>query len=279
MRFVVLAAVAAAMLAGSSIRPGQAAPAEAIELASGDLKVKALLFKPDGAGPFPAVVGMHGCDGLNNPTGNLSSRYRDWAERLGKAGFAVLYPDSLTARGLENQCRNRASVLRTNVERVADANAARTWLQRQSFIKPDRVSLVGWSNGGISVLWAVRPRAAVKDGTPDFRSAIAFYPGCNRLDSTAWSARVPTLILIGGADDWTSSRQCERMVANARGRSARVSLVVYPGAYHDFDHPNRQLQVRSGYAFSVDGAGRIHTGTNPQARADALRRVPHWLAR
>jgi dienelactone hydrolase len=37
--------------------------------------------------------------------------------------------------------------------------------------------------------------------------------------------------------------------------------------------------VRSGYAFSSDGSGRIHTGSNPAARADALRRVPQWLAR
>jgi dienelactone hydrolase len=69
------------------------------------------------------------------------------------------------------------------------------------------------------------------------------------------------------------------MVAGARGRSAGTSIVVYPGAYHDFDHPNRPLQVRSGYAFTSDGAGKVHTGTNPAARADALKRVPRWLAR
>ena len=30
---------------------------------------------------------------------------------------------------------------------------------------------------------------------------------------------------------------------------------------------------------SLDGSGRIHTGTNPAARADALKRVPAWFAR
>ena len=140
-------------------------------------------------------------------------------------------------------------------------------------------SELGWSNGATSVLWTVRPRAAAKDDTPDFRSAVAFYPGCSRLENTAWSARVPTLILIGAADDWTAAQPCERMVAGARGRSARASIVVYPGAYHDFDHPNRPFQVRTGVAFSADGHGRVHTGTNPAARADALRRVPQWLAR
>jgi dienelactone hydrolase len=274
---LVLAAIAIAGL-GS---PLQAAPAETVEFKSGDLNIKAWLFKPDGVGPFPAVVGMHGCEGLLAPSGALAGRYRDWAERLGRAGFAVLYPDSLGARGIENQCRNRASNLRTSPDRISEANAARDWLQEQSFIKPDRVSLIGWSNGGTSVLWTVRRHASVvaKDGKPDFRSAIAFYPGCTRLESIAWSARVPTLILAGGNDDWSAARQCEKMAANARGRSARVSVIVYPGAYHDFDHPNRPLQIRSGYAFSVDGSGRIHTGSNPAARNDAHRRVLHWLAR
>jgi dienelactone hydrolase len=55
--------------------------------------------------------------------------------------------------------------------------------------------------------------------------------------------------------------------------------VVYPGAFHDFDHPNRPLQVRTDYAFSSDGSGRIHTGTNAAARADSLKRVQQWLAR
>src|SRR3954469_18081148 len=69
--------------------PIQAA-AEPVEFKSGDLSVKAMMFKPDGAGPFPAVVGMHGCEGLYNASGAVLGRYRDWAERLGKAGFVVL---------------------------------------------------------------------------------------------------------------------------------------------------------------------------------------------
>src|SRR4051812_41104516 len=263
MRFPLLL-VALAALTAAGARAGHAAPTgQPVEFRNGDVTMKGMLFKPDGDGPFPAVVGMHGCEGLINPAGTVGGRYRDWAEQLGKAGFAVLYPDSLGPRGLGNQCRNRSTVLRTNRERVADANAARLWLQEQPFIKPDHISVVGWSNGAISALWTVRPRALVKDNKPDFRSAVAFYPGCGRLDATGWSARVPTLILIGSIDDWASSKQCEQMVAHARGRSARVSIIVYPGAYHDFDHPTRQVQMRTGWAFSVDGTGRVHTGNNP----------------
>ena len=250
---------------------------EFVEFAQGDATLKAVLFRPEGAGPFPAVVALHACGGLNDRADTLGPRYRDWAQHLTKAGFLVLFPDSYSSRGLGPQCAVRSNhLVRT---RVDDADAARHWLQKQAFVKPDRISLIGWSTGAVSTLWAVRPRKAAKDDGQDFRSAVAFYPGCRRLDATAWSARVPTLILAGGADDWSPVSFCEHMVAGARGRSAHAVIVVYPGAYQDFDHPSRTLEVRHGNAFSIDGSGSVHTGTNPTARADALKRVPQWLAR
>jgi dienelactone hydrolase len=251
---------------------------ENVEFPADGVTLKATLFRPEGAGPFPTVVGLHGCAGLYSATGTVGLRYRDWAQHLVRAGFAVLYPDSYGSRGLGHQCTVRNGPIRVDRERVADANAARRWLQSQPWVKPDHVSLLGWSTGGVTALWTVRPNRNAGEGH-DFRSAVAFYPGCRRLDATAWSARVPTLILSAGADDWSPVSYCEHMVAGARGRSARAVIVVYPGAYQEFDHPDRVLQVHNGYAFSADGSGRVHTGTNPSARADALRRVPQWLAR
>jgi len=274
-----LAIAGATLVAGSAMA---ATAVEQVEIPQGEARLKGMLFRPEGPGPFPAVVGLHSCGGLNNSSGKMGARYRDWAERLVKAGFAVLYPDSYGSRGLGSQCTTRTTTARNDRERVADADAALRWLQEQSWVVPDRVALLGWSAGAISTLWAVRPRtrvAGAAETPPDFRSAVALYPGCRRLAYTAWSARVPTLILIGRADDQAAAAACEQMVAGARGRSARIAIVVYPGAYHDFDHPNRPLHMRTGYAFSVDGSGRVHTGTNPHARDDALKRVPEWLAR
>jgi dienelactone hydrolase len=265
----------ALLLAGT---PANAGGPEPVEFRDGDITLKATVYRPDGNGPFPAVVGMHDCAGLTNPTGAIASKYREWAQLLVKDGFIVLYPESYGSRGMGNQCATRNRPVRPDRERVADANAARRWLEQQPDVRADRISLMGWSNGGSSVLWTVRPQHK-SDDKRDFRSAVALYPGCRRLESTAWSTRVPTLILIGGADDAASAQDCEHMVAGAKGRSARISIVVYPGAFHDFDHPNRPPQVRAGYAFSTDGSGRIHTGTNTAARADSLKRVAQWLAR
>jgi dienelactone hydrolase len=269
------AALLAFLLAGHG---AMAANPESVELRDGETTLKGLLYRPDGNGPFPAVVALHNCGGLVNASGAVAARYHDWAQQLVKAGFVVLFPDSYGSRGLGNQCANRNQSVRAERERVADATAARRWLQQQPDVKPDRISLLGWSNGASGVLWTVRPHPG-RDDKPDFRSAVAFYPACRRLNATAWSARVPTLILIGALDDWSSAQECERMVAGARGRSARASIVVYPGAFHDFDHPSRPPQIRVGYAFSADGSGRIHSGTNATARADAQKRVTQWLGR
>jgi dienelactone hydrolase len=273
-------AICVGLCIGLCIEPGLAATgSEQVEFTEGDLTLKAEIYRPEGAGPFPAVVGLHGCEGLYEHSGSVAARYRQWGQHLAKSGFVVLFPDSYGSRGLGSQCTVRSRAVRPDRERVADANAARHWLASQSFVKPDRISLIGWSNGGISALWAVRPHRILASDDNDFRTAVALYPGCQRLDATAWSARVPTLVLAAGADDSNQVSFCEHMVAAARGRSARAEIVVYPGAYQDFDHPDRAVQVRNGYAFSIDGSGKVHTGTDPTARADALKRVPQWLSR
>ena len=161
--------------------------------------------------------------------GKVGANYVDWGERLAAAGFLVLLPDNFGSRGLGPQCRASERRVRAFVERVADAHAARQWLQRQSFVIKDRVSLLGWSNGAIATLWAVRAQAGPPDGLPDFRSAVAFYPGCGTVAKAGWSARVPTLVLLGQADDWTPAGPCAQMVTAAQGRDAIAEVVMYPG--------------------------------------------------
>jgi len=254
----------------------QAAPAQ-IDLPADEGTIRAYLFKPAEGGPFPTVIAAHGCSGLSGRSGPVQMRYQKWAELLNTAGFAVLFPDSYGSRNLGPQCRVRERSIHASRERVADITAARRWLAEQPWVKRDRISLLGWSNGGNGLLWAVRPQMALRDGGPDFHTAVAFYPDCRRNSRLAWSARVPTLILIGSADDWSSARECQQMIDVAKGRSALARVIVYPGAYQDFDRENLAVEERSGMASSKDGSGRVHVGTNEAARQDALKRVPDWF--
>ena len=121
--------------------------------------------------------------------------------------------------------------------------ASRQWLVQQPWAAHDRISLLGWANGASALLWAVRPQLSSRNVEPDFRSAIAFYPDCRISSGLGWSARVPTLLLIGAKDDVSSPPACRQMIDGARGRSALARIVVYPGAYHDFDRANLPLHA------------------------------------
>jgi dienelactone hydrolase len=261
--------------------PGVAAPLPApheVDIPSGNEVLHAQLYKPEGEGPFPAVIALHGCGGLGGHSEPVLPRYRDWAEQLLKQGHAVLLPDSYGSRELGPQCRVRERHVLARRERVADVMAARQWLVQQPWAAHDRISLMGWANGASALLWAVRPQLAARGTEPDFRSAIAFYPDCQLSAGLGWSARVPTLVLIGAKDDVSSPPACRQMIEGARGRSALVHIVVYPGPYHDFDRANTPLRALAGTA-DATMPERGHLGTDPEARADSEKRVAEWLAR
>ena len=247
-----------------------------IPLSSGILHAQ--LYKPDGDGPFPVVIALHGCGGLAGHSEPVQARYREWAEQLLKAGNAVLLPDSYASRELGPQCRVTEHRILARRERVADIMASREWLVQQPWAARDRISLMGWANGASALLWAVRPQLPSRNIEPDFRSAIAFYPNCRISSGLGWSARVPTLLLIGAKDDVSSPPACRQMVDGARGRSALARIVVYPGAYHDFDRENFPLHAIGG-ATDAGLPEKGHVGTDAQARADSQKRVAEWLAR
>jgi dienelactone hydrolase len=249
-----------------------------VEIPVASLTLHAQLYKPDGAGPFPTVIALHGCGGLRGQSEPVLPRYRDWAEKLLKAGHAVLLPDSYGSRELGPQCGVKESRALGRRQQVADVTASRLWLLQQPWAAHGRISLMGWANGAGALLWAVRPQLSPRGAAPDFRSAIAFYPDCRTSSRLGWSARVPTLLLIGANDDLSSPQACRQMVDGARGRSALARIVVYPGASNDFDRAKIALRSIGGGA---DAAlpGRGHIGANAEARSDAQRRVVEWLAR
>ena len=271
-----LAAIAVLTLLDSAL-PVQAASTQPVDISTGSLTLHAQLFKPDGDGPFPAVIALHSCGGLAGHSEPVLPRYRDWAEQFVKDGKAVLLPDSYGSRGLGPQCRIKERHLNARRERVADIVAARQWLMQQSWVAHDRVSLIGWGNGASALLWAVRPQYFSRSTEPDFRSAIAFYPDCRISAGLGWSARVPTLVLIGAKDDVSSPPACRQMVDGAQGRSALARIVVYPGAYHDFDRANLPVHALAGTDAAAPEHG--HLGSDPEARADSQKLVAEWLAR
>jgi len=273
--FVILSLLASCHSAFAGTANGQT-----ITFPARDVALRGVLFLPGTPGPHPSVVALHGCSGLYSQDGSLNPRHADWGSRLAAAGFIVLMPDSYGSRGLGPQCSVRDRQVRPGRERVFDADDARAYLQTRPDVKATAISLMGWSNGGSSVVQAVRVGADRPDSGADFAKAVAFYPGCRLAEETgSWHGRLPLLILIGGGDTWTPAQPCQALADEARQHGEDVTIKVYPGALHDFDHPGLGHHLREGLAYTGDGSGEAEVGTDPVARADALRSVPAFLAR
>ena len=257
MRFLVLLMV---LLAG-------VARAETVRVPGPDgIILNAELYPAQGKLRGPAIVALHGC------SGPFPSRDGEWGRLLSAQGHTVLMPDSFGSRGLGSQCSTRNRAVTASGVRRQDALAALRWLQQRPGTPPGGLVLLGWSDGGSTVLTTGRAMPDLPAGL--IRGLVAFYPGCRAPSETkAWEPAAPLLILMGEADDWTPAAPCHALAERLPGK---VTLVTYPGAYHDFDAPNTKVRARAGLATPV--GGNAHTGTDPAAREDALRRVPAFIA-
>lgn len=237
--------------------------------------LSALMFRPSGPGPFPAVVMLHGCGGMFTSSGYPTASYRYWAELMAENGYVALLPDSLNPRGHRSICEQQKRSILESRERVEDAYAARQWLASQSYVAANRIGLMGWSNGGSGTLYAMRATRPERG----FRAAVAFYPGCRTLSKTPYAPYAPLVILSGEADDWTPAAPCVEMTKSARQRGAPMEIVTYPGAHHSFDRINSPVRYRPNVR-NLNKPDRLGAtvGEHPEARKDAVRRTLEFFA-
>jgi dienelactone hydrolase len=206
---------------------------------SNQTRIIGYLARPQGSGPFPAVVVLHGCGGFHEDM-------LAWADRLRRWGYVALAVDSFGPRGIETACGSFG-------DQPADAFQALAYLKTQPYVRADHVAVLGFSMGGASVL-AVLEKGSISELFPDkFRAGVALYPPCN---GSSGVMTAPTLVLIGALDDWTPASACEAMAAGrselgisrSPGDRSLVQLIIYPDAHHGFDLAG--LRFTNGIKFS-----------------------------
>lgn len=224
----------------------------------------------------PAMLLLHGCGGMYDPRGGLGGRYRDLAARLNALGVHVLVADSLTPRGEKELCTQRTgSRAITMTQRRRDALGAVQWLAARGDVDPARVGLLGWSNGGSTVLATTNRRhREVLASTAAPSLAVAFYPGCENELKAGYEVNVPLLMLLGEADDWTPAAPCKALAEQAAG--PRPQIEVYAGAYHGFDG-NMPVRLRKDVPNGVHPGQGVHVGSDAAARAASAQRLEAFL--
>ncbi|GAA5179052.1 hypothetical protein GCM10025771_20000 [Niveibacterium umoris] len=241
--------------------------------------LRAFLFEPTGAGAHPAVLMLHGCGGAYARNGELNARHQMWGEALAARGYVALMLDSFSTRGLREICTQKFAERSIHqADRVDDAVRALRWLHAQPGIGGHDVGLIGWSNGGGTVLDTI---TAPLPGDTGFTAAASFYPGCTpRLEHAhSFHPTAPTLLLIGEADDWTPAAPCVELASLLKARGEPLDLVTYPDTFHDFDNPALKApHVRSEVPNGVHPGKGVTVAPNPAAREDAMKRVFDFFA-
>jgi dienelactone hydrolase len=220
------------------------------------------IHRPSGAGPFPALVLLHGCSGIQPNT-------IAWSQWLVSEGYATLVLDSFSGRGLKRVCGDSSPL--TGGARAPDVFAAAEHLKTLPFVDGARIGAIGWSHGG----WTVLQSSRFEDSYPGvkLRALIAFYPYCS--DLAIYRSDTPLLMLLGADDNWTPAEPCRYLAERSAADGRRVQAVVYPDSHHGFDaaHLTRPTIIPD----ARRGAGAT-VAYNPKAHADAERRVKAFLA-
>jgi dienelactone hydrolase len=241
--------------AGARLAPDLTYPAQPSAL-SGFSGPQMALYKPEGDGPFPALVLLHQCGGLRGARQWQNMSMLEWARTAVGRGYVVLMVDSLGPRNVETVCmgpRNGVSFLRG----ARDALRGGAHLATLPYVDKERIAMAGYSWGAMvatlasSAQWA----GALGDGFR-FRAAAAFYPGCFGIaPPNAPSYEIvnndidrPLLVLMGGQDTETPASECAPRLERAQAAGAPVRSHVYPEATHCWDCRNldglRKVDVR-----------------------------------
>jgi carboxymethylenebutenolidase len=214
---------------------------------SGDETVQALLYTPEGKGPFPGIVVIHEYWGLNDWVKEQASKLSD----LGYVALAIdLYrgkvattPDEAheLMRGLPEDRAKR------------DLHAAFEFLQSQSTVKKDRIASIGWCmGGGYSLDMALQE--------PTLRADVINYGHLATDTDSLKKINASILGIFGGKDRGIPVDDVKKFEQTLKQLGKKVEIVIYPDAGHAFENPNNK------------------DGYRPDDAADAWKRTVKFLA-
>ena len=194
----------------------------------GKYPLKGMLTLPEGDGPFPGVVLVHG-----SGSSNMDERvykltpFRDLAEGLAARGIASLRYDKRSfAHGLK-LVMDKKTVITVKDETIEDAVAAINLLKADPRIAPERVYLIGHSMGAM-----LAPRIDAEGGD------------CRGLVLMAGTPRKLEEVLEGQEEEQLA--QMPPFVRKLSGKKLRKLLAQFDGLYDMTDEDAKAKKFGGG---------------------------------
>ena len=200
---------------------------EMIDIPAPGGALPAFLARPQDASPAPAVLVIQEAFGLN-------AHIKDVARRIAAEGYVALAPD-LYWRGGKGRTTGydhlpEAIALMQSLndkDVVADLRSAIAHLEKQPFVRANRIGITGFCMGGrVSYLAACELPDKIKASAP-------FYGGGIPVEKTE-KLRCPVLAFFGEKDAFIPLDTVKALDAQAKRHGKKVETVVYPGADHGF---------------------------------------------
>jgi len=212
-----------------------AATSKPVSYKSGDETVQAILYSPEGKGPFPGIVVIHEWWGLN-----------DWvkerAAKLADEGYAAMAIDLF--RGKVATTPDEAHEILNGVpqDRVArDLHAAFEFLKSQPNVKKDRIGSIGWCmGGGYSLDMAL--------AEPTLAADVINYGDLTTEPESIKKIKAPVLGIFGAQDRGIPVEDVKKFGQALKQAGNKVEIVIYPNAGHGFQNPINKDRYRAGDA-------------------------------
>jgi dienelactone hydrolase len=237
------------------------------------------MFKPEGSGPFPALVMLPTCGG------HLSRHVFDvWAKAALQDGYVVLVVDPLTPRGVNapgENCHPPTKVPEWRLRK--DAFDAAAHLRKQPFVDPDRIGLLGLSQGAIAALGVSASLRETPQGQPVFRGIVANYPVCFIANLQIPGRRpvdinfvpeekitVPLLVQMGDLDTEGPPQDCISRLQVQKDKGAPIELVLYKNTTHGWD-------IGSNFTKTATNGQRVEYRYNPKVTSASVERALDFL--
>jgi dienelactone hydrolase len=205
------------------------------------------VVKPEGNGPFPAVLLVHTAGGLAN------DHIKDYARALLGKGYVVLIQDSLGPRGIPFVSRTTP---RAHPQvGVRDAYQGLEYLAQQSYVDKNRIYQMGTSWGGfVASSLASKGISEVNDAKVRFRASAGLYSSCG-LGSTDPYRFIfsdfdrPILLLLAGDDKELKPGNCFQELQALKDKGLPLDFHVYEGIGHAWD---KKGELRFGYVYNEE---------------------------
>ena len=222
-------------LARANQGPDLKFPEEATELSFFSPLTMAI-YRPTGAGPFPALVVVHSCGGLRQ-------EIRDWARLALERGYVVFVIDSLGQRGVSARDGCNPATWVPPARGAKDAFQAREHLRKFAFVDQNRVALVGFSWGAMVGLYASSGAIASQFSSGRYGAVVALYPVCyfpggGQFREVEWlraDTDMPLLVLMGGEDNEAPPAECIPRLEKLKQKGMPVEWHLYPATTHCWD--------------------------------------------